>query len=340
MPMFDTAQKRILLILTSLALSGWAEEAKPLARLQEEFLQWKFGLFLHFNVATFHNQEWANGYEDPATFAPGKLDCGQWADAARAAGMNYAALTVKHTGGWCLWDSQHTTHDITAFKNYKNGKGDIVREFVDAFRARGLKVCFYYCFPGDYDNKYGNTLPAGKPSLHGLPPEAAGDYAGFIKKQLTELLTNYGSIDMLWIDQFSNKYTGKQWHEIKSHIKSLQPNCLVIANNSHKDEQTDIHSYELPIFKGKRLAEVLPANNTHPAEVCDELGPGWFWNKNWSEQRLMPATEVVDRLRLCNGRHAAYLLDVGPDTTGRLPDCAVKRLQEVGNLLEIPPAKP
>ncbi len=330
----------LMMMVAALTLSGQAEEAKPVARLQEEFLQWKFGLFLHFNVATFNNQEWANGYEDPATFAPDKLDCGQWADAAKAAGMNYAVLTVKHTGGWCLWDSQHTTHDATAFANYKQGKGDIVREFVEAFRARGLKVGFYYCAPGNYDGRWGNTLPEGKPSLHGLPPEAAGDYTGFMKKQFTELLTNYGPLDLLWVDQWANPYTGKDWLSLKAHLKQLQPNCLVIANNSHKNEQTDIHSYELPVFHGKTLAEVLPATNEHPAEVCDELGPGWFWNKDWSEQRLLSAAEVVARLKLCIERRATYLLDVGPDTSGRLPDCAVKRMQEIGKLLGIPPAKP
>ncbi len=139
-------------------------------KLGREFLKWKFGMFLHFNMATFNNQEWAGGYEDPATFAPDKLDCGQWADAAEAAGMQYAVLTVKHTGGWCLWPSATTTHGVAAFQKFQQGKGDVVREFVDAFRARGLKVGFYYCAPGNYDGQAGNTLPPGKPSLHGMPP--------------------------------------------------------------------------------------------------------------------------------------------------------------------------
>ena len=138
----------------------------------------------------------------PLTFNPAKLDCGQWADAAKEAGVKYAVLTTKHTEGYALWDSAHTTHDITAFKNFKDGKGDIVREFVDAFRERGIKIGFYYCAPGNFDNQNGNTLPEGKPSLQGLPPEAKGDYAGFIKKQFTELLTNYGPVDLLWCDQY------------------------------------------------------------------------------------------------------------------------------------------
>jgi len=204
------------------------------AALREDFLKLRFGLFLHFNMATYFNREWANGYEDTALFKPGKLDCKQWAEVASAAGMKYGVLTVKHTGGWCLWDSDHTAHDITRFIHYKNGRGDIVREFVDAFRARGLKIGFYYCFPGDFSSSgYGNAVPDGMPDLHGLPPEAAGDYVGFIKKQLTELLTNYGPVDLLWIDQYSNKYTLSNWQEIRAHIKSLQQRCLVIGNNAH-----------------------------------------------------------------------------------------------------------
>lgn len=323
---------RILILWLSLTLSARAGEPGNATPLKEEFLRWKFGLFLHFNVATFNNREWANGYEDAATFAPDKLDCGQWADAAKAAGMKYAVLTVKHTGGWCLWDSRHTTHDVTEFTNYQQGKGDVVREFLDAFRGRGLKVGFYYCAPGNYDGRFGNTLPPGGPSLHGLPPEAAGDYTGFMKRQFTELLTNYGPIDLMWIDQWGNPYTRQDWQQLKAQIQSLQPQCLVVANNSHSDSQTDIHSYELPIFRGKTLSDVLPANNQHPSEVCDILGPSWFWNQSGDQSRLLPAEEVVNRLRLCNERQANYLLNVAPDMTGRLPEASVNRLREIGQL--------
>jgi len=187
----------VLIAAVVFAVPAFAGEAKPVSQLREDFLKWKFGMFIHFNVATSNEREWSNGHEDPATFAPDKLDCNQWADAASTAGMQYAVLTVKHTGGWCLWDSEFTDHDATAFCNYKRGKGDIVRQFVDAFRERGLKVGLYYCFPGNYTGRHGNpSLLEGEEDLHGLPPEAKGGYPGFIKKQLTELLTRYGPISM------------------------------------------------------------------------------------------------------------------------------------------------
>ena len=297
------------------------------AALRKDFLKLRFGLFLHFNMATYVNREWANGYEDPALFKPDRLDCGQWAEVANAAGMKYGVLTVKHTGGWCLWDSDHTAHDITRFIHYKNGRGDIVREFVDAFRAHGLKVGFYYCFPGDFSS---SGLPEGMPDLHGLPPEAAGDYVGFIKKQLTELLTNYGPVDLLWIDQYSNKYTRPDWQEIRSHIKSLQRRCLVIGNNAHSLKDSDIYSCEFP-WDSKGIP---PEGNTMPAEVCDKISRTWFWNTADGPEHAKDAADIVKMLKLCNERNANYLLNVPPDRDGLISGAHLERMQEVAALLK------
>jgi 6-phosphogluconolactonase len=300
------------------------------ATLRQDFLKLHFGLFLHFNMATYVDREWASGYEDPALFRPEKLDCGQWARLARAAGMRYGVLTVKHTGGWCLWDSRYTTHDVTRFINYKHGKGDVVREFVDAFRAEGLKVGFYYCFPGNFSGvKHGNAIPEGKPDLHGLPPEAAGDYVGFIKKQLAELLTRYGPIDLLWIDQWRNRYTGSRWHEIFAYIKSLQPGCLVVANNAHNLRDSDVYSCEYP-WDPKSLP---PEGNTMPAEVCDKMAPGWFWHSIRRPDQVKSADAIVKMLKLCNERNANYLLDVPPDRDGLISGELLTRMQQVAALL-------
>jgi len=298
--------------------------------LREDFLKLRFGLFLHFNMATYVDREWANGYEDPALFKPDKLDCRQWAELAFAAGMKYGVLTVKHTGGWCLWDSDHTTHDIARFVNYKNGKGDIVREFVDAFRARGLKVGFYYCFPNDFSNsRHGNAVPEGQPDLHGLPPEAIGDYVGFIKKQLTELLTNYDPIDLLWIDQYNNKYTRSRWQEVRAHVKSLQPRCLVIGNNAHSLKDSDIYSCEFP-WDSKGMP---PEGNTIPAEVCDKISKTWFWNTTDNPDHLQDTQAIITMLKLCNERNANYLLNVPPDRHGLISDMHLKRMQDIAALL-------
>jgi alpha-L-fucosidase len=134
----------------------------------------------------------------------------------------------------------------------------------------------------------------------------------------------------------NNKYTGDDWPEILRHVKSLQPACIVIANNSLDFTKTDIHSYEYPLLKATRAEKhhLPPADNKHPAEVCDKLGPGWFWSTKDSEAQLKSAEDVVAMVRLCNSRKANYLLNVAPDRSGLIPGYAVDRLRQIGRLLD------
>jgi alpha-L-fucosidase len=305
-----------------------------LKKKQEEFSKWKYGMFLHFNMGTFVDKEWATGYEDPLMFNPKELNCGQWADVIKSAGMQYAVLTVKHTGGWCLWDSKYTTHDITALKNYKNGKGDIVKDFVDACRKKNVKVGLYYCLPGDYSNSSGNSLEPGQKDLHGLPPEAEGDYEGFVEKQVTELLTNYGPIDLIWFDQFSNKYTGQYWLQLKELINKLQPECIVIANNADNYTDSDIIGYEYPWRVQVNPQTATPSSgNTNVSELCDciDAGGRWFWHSG--EIVLKNSNKIADMLKLCNSRNTNLLLDVPPDRNGVIDSLYIKQLLEVKKII-------
>jgi len=170
--------------------------------------------------------------------------------------------------------------------------------------------------------------------LYGMPPEAKGRYPEFIKEQFTELLTQYGPIDLVWVDQWARRPTLKAWPGIVKHIKSLQPNCIVIANNSTNFEDTDIHSYEYPWLIKSTPEEALPKEgNVYPAEVSDILGPAWFWKTKGHENKLQSADKVVEMLKLCNSRNANYILNVAPNRTGELPEATVKRLQEIGELI-------
>lgn len=317
---------RLILLLATLCIALPLTAADRTTAREDAFLDWKFGMFLHFNMATFNEVEWANGYEDPASFSPDQFDADQWAQAAVDAGMRYVVLTVKHTGGWCLWDSATTeSHAMSAFVNYQNGQGDIVREFVEACRKHGLKVGFYYCFPRDFGH------PEDQPSLRGLPPEAKGAPLAFVKTQLTELLSNYGPIDLLWCDQYQFDLQ-EDWPEILEHVRGLQPECIIIANNSRDLSETDIHSYEYPWLLGKGLDALPPKDNTVPAEVCDKMETSWFW-KAEDTWEIMEAAKIVDMLRTSNARRANYLLNIAPDRTGRIPAASVARLREVGVLL-------
>ena len=101
-----------------------------------DFLDLRFGMFIHYNMGTYHQEQWAYPFHDPKSFKPTQIDCAQWAAAAKSAGMKYAVFTTKHHDGFSLWNTSVSGYDI-ASSDYKE---DIVRKYVDAFRAEGLKV--------------------------------------------------------------------------------------------------------------------------------------------------------------------------------------------------------
>jgi alpha-L-fucosidase len=254
-------------------------------------------------------------------------------------------LTVKHTGGWCLWPSATTTHGVQSFRNFRGGKADLVREFVDACRSRQLKVGLYYCLPGDYTGRFGNTLAPGQTDYHGLPPEAGSDRVGFIKRQLEELLTRYDP-DLLWFDQYANKYTGPQWREIKAYVHAISPRCVVVANNAHDLENSDALSYEWP-WDSRHLpgnvhgrpgfiGTLPPEHNVGPAELCDTIQTEsrWFWHPEVRATGLQTAEQMAAIYRQCRERNANYLLNVPPDRDGVIPAASVERLQQLGALIQ------
>jgi len=111
-------------------------------RAQLEWQRDELAMFLHFGVNTFTDREWGGGREDPAIFAPTALDAKQWARAARNAGFRSMVLTAKHHDGFCLWPTATTRHSV-ASSPWREGRGDVVREFVDGCRAFGLHAGVY-----------------------------------------------------------------------------------------------------------------------------------------------------------------------------------------------------
>ena len=150
--------------------------------LQQQFVDLRFGMFIHFNIPTFMNQDWADPDASPSLFNPTRLDCSQWAQAAKSAHMSYGCLTTKHHSGFCIWNTKTTDYNVMNSPL----KRDVVKEFADAFRAQGLKVCLYYSILDTH---------------HKLRPGLiTRQHVEMIKAQLTELLTHYGEITALIID--------------------------------------------------------------------------------------------------------------------------------------------
>ena len=142
----------------------------------------KYYAFIHYGINTFTDKEWGNGREEESLFNPKNQDTDQWCRAIADAGMKGIILTCKHHDGFCLWPTQTTEYSI---KNspYKNGEGDVVQEVANSCKKYGLKFGVYLS-PWDRNA-----------DCYGTP-----EYNDFYIKQLTELLTNYGEIFMLWLD--------------------------------------------------------------------------------------------------------------------------------------------
>jgi alpha-L-fucosidase len=297
---------------------GGAAAVPNLHDLQQKFVDLRFGMFIHFNIPTFMNQDWADPDASPAIFNPGRLDCNQWAQAAKSAHMSYGCLTTKHHSGFCIWDTKTTDYNVMNSPLKK----DVVREYVDAFRAQGLKTCLYYSILDTH---------------HKLRPGfITRQHIEMIKAQLTELLTHYGEITALIIDGWDApwsriSYDDVPFEEIYRLIKSLQPNCLVMDLNSAKYPPealfyTDIKSYEQGA--GQKIST---ATNRLPALSCLPLNSAWFWKTDF------PATAVKDPKVLVNEDIIPYnkiydnfILNVAPNRDGLIDANALAALAEIG----------
>lgn len=171
--------------------------------------------FVHFGTNTFYNQEWGQGTEDPARFNPTLLNTDQWASVISEAGFKMLIMTCKHHDGLCMWPSKFTSHTV-ASSPWKQGKGDLVKEVSESCRKYNLKFGVYLSPWDRHEPSYGNS------------PE----YNKFFLNQLTELLTNYGTVDEVWFDGACGEGpNGKKqvydWEAFYSLIRKLQPNAVI-----------------------------------------------------------------------------------------------------------------
>ena len=313
--------KKCPLLILSLffILSGYSQ-VKSLPDLQQEFINLRFGMFIHFNIPTFMSDDWADPDASPSIFNPRKLDCNQWAKTAKEANMTYGCLTTKHHSGFCIWDTKTTDYNVMNSPL----KRDVVKEYVDAFRKEGLGVMLYYSI---LDTHY---------KLR--PGFISPKHIDMIKAQLTELLTNYGEIKALIIDGWDAPWSRISYDEIPFEdiyylIKSLQPNCLVMDLNAAKYPTqalfyTDIKSYEQGA--GQHISK---DSNSLPALSCLPINSAWFWKEDF------PKTPVKDPVKLVNDNiipfnkvYCNFILNAAPNRDGLIDDNAVAAFRRIGKL--------
>ncbi|MFI0539595.1 alpha-L-fucosidase [Streptomyces sp. WSLK1-3] len=282
----------------------------------------RFGMFNHFNLGTFTNEEWAAPNQNPTLFAPTAVDCAQWAAAAAAAKMSYGILTTKHHDGFALWPSAYGTQNV-AHSSYQH---DVVKAYCDAFRAKGLRVGLYYSI---WDRTFGVEAWESRHQVSGLEITDAlqpGDMT-FILGQITELLTNYGTIDLFVTDGYAWQM-GQQalsYQRIREHVKSLQPDIVMIDHGA-----LSVPFLGDAIYFEEPLGVTAPTGNTYAATQGQTISNGWFWHPSTPTESLMSKDAILSHLADLEPKYTSFILNCPPNRDGRLDTNIVNRLAEVG----------
>lgn len=305
---------------------------------QCDFLDWEYGMFFHFGIRSFYpgHQDWDNKEMPLEKFDPRELNCDQWIETAKAAGATYAILTTKHHDGFALWPSKFSNYSV-AQTPWKNGKGDVVREFVTSCRKYGLKVGLYYS-PAQW----------GK---FAIPFSNAKEYDDYFIDQISELLTNYGKIDYLWFDGCGSEGHEYDRERIVSAIGSLQPDILTFCDPEWSPgvrwvgNEDGYASLNNPLVVSRSIFRSLQKKNRSlssavflPSECDCKLRNTWFYDLN--EDTIKSTEELFGMYEMSVGHGSNFLIDIGPDNRGLLPDADIKRILELGERIKAAYSKP
>ena len=297
-----------------------------------EFLDWEFGVFFHFGIRSFYpgHKDWDGKEMSPDAFDPKELDCEQWVRTAKEAGARYTILTAKHHDGFALWPSKYSNYSV-ANTPWKDGKGDVVREYVDACRKYGMKVGLYYS-PAQW----------GK---HGIKFTDAKEYDDYFINQIGELLTGYGKIDYLWFDGCGSEGHEYDKKRIVGEIERMQPEILTFCDPEWSagvrwiGNEDGYASLDNPLVvsvtdfselatEEQKLSESLFL----PGECDAKIRDTWFYDDN--ENTLKSVDELFGMYEMSVGHGSNFLLNVGPDFRGLLTDADATRLLELGERIK------
>ena len=297
---------------------------------QLAFMDWEYGVFFHFGIRSFFlgHKDWDNRPMPAEAFNPEQLDCEQWIRTVKDAGATYAILVCKHHDGFANWPSKYTDYSV-ASTPWKDGKGDVVREYVNACRKYGLKVGLYYS-PAQWGGK--------------ISFKEDREYDDYFINQISELLTGYGKIDYLWFDGCGSEGHQYDTDRIVKAIRGMQPEILIFsmwdpdtrwvgneegyAPMPNFNTTTDVDFSMLATEKEKLArAKFLPSE-------CDfKMRSTWF-DCELNEDTIKEADELMGIYEMSVGRGANFLINIGPDRRGLLPEKDVQRLTEIGNRLK------
>ena len=302
-------------------------------KAQLEWQQMEMNMFCHFGPNTFSGEEWGSGAEPEDLFNPSEMDCCQWAATAKAAGFKGIIITAKHHDGFCLWPNPESTHTV-ARSSWRDGKGDVLKELSDACRKYGLKFGVYISPWDRNDPRYGTP-----------------DYNLSFARTLEDVHGGrYGEIFEQWFDGACGEgpggklqeydwplFTGtvRRLHPSAIMFSDVGPDCRWVGNESGYAGETNWSTLSPEGFSpgaGAPHLDTLNTGNVHgnkwiPAEADVSIRPGWFWKES-ETQKLKSVQELMDIYFGSVGRNALLLLNVPPDTRGKIDRADSIRLME------------
>ncbi len=323
----------------------WDETEQQKEKRMEWWIQNRFGMFIHWGLySSLARHEWVMRYEKIAPeeyekymafFEPDLYNPKEWARMAKEAGMKYAVITTKHHEGFCMFETKYTDYQS---KKAPLCRKDLIKEWVDAFRAEGLKVGFYYSLLDWHHPDFSIDR------LHPLAPKDTSmyeemnknrnmnRYRKFVKNQVTELLTNYGKIDLLWLDySYPTGSFGKgrkDWdsEELVKLVRRLQPGIIINDRADLLDvpggwdfstpEQYKVSQW--PERNGKRIAW----------ETCQTFSGSWGYYRD--ETTWKNTHQLLTLLIESVSKGGNLLLNVGPTARGTFDARAQERLKGIG----------
>jgi alpha-L-fucosidase len=335
-----------------------ASDGVPIPSADQLALQdLELGLFIHYGMTTYTDQSSPNGQEPVSTFAPSNVDCDDWATLAQEMGARFAMFTARHEEGFCLWPTATTDYSI-AHASYRDGKADLVREFVDSCRRKGIVPCLYH--PSYMDGHHlfepGDDRTWHKPWFHSTNMRLASDekFERFMEMQCTqirELLTNYGPIAYLWLDHIGEtqgilnpSQVDRFWGAIVAEARRCQPSCLLMKADIYlsrdRDASTGVHGGRAAgslwhacrredTDEGQSDPLADPVNGTeYVAWESNTIFSGdWFWNGGYVKR----LDSMIEHYYATIGRGSTFLPNFAPDPSGRFPENAHRHAKLFGD---------
>jgi len=335
-----------------MAPAQFAQSDLP-SKAQVKWADSEIGVLIHFDMPVFEpgynfRKNW-NYHPDLSIFNPKELNTDQWIEVAKAAGATYAVLVAKHCSGFSLWPAKAHPYSV---KNtpWRNGQGDIVKDFIASCKKYGLK-------PGIYASTTANGyLKVDNPGkVVSGNPEEQKKYNEIVKMQLTELWSEYGDLFEVWFDG-GVLPPEKGGFDVLAMLKQFQPQAIAFQgpygyeNNirwvgneegvapypcwSRADSTTSASGViEIKGLNGNPNGLFwCPGESDFPLRINSSFQGGWFWHKD-QDDNLRSLEELMNKYCKSVGRNTNMLLGIVVDNRGLVPDADVKRLNEFGQMI-------